>query len=202
MYPTPAEKYGLTPGRGVVAFAPMTMMAMSLGSMAIGGGLSAASTIAGGNSAVALGNAQKAQANYQADQITENAGGELGAAQRQMLDTQQKTRLATSEAIARAAGNGVNAGVGSPVAITKSIASRGSYQSLMDLWQGQNKYTNDLNTAAAVRQSGDIALAGAQMEQQADNLKAAGTIAGTAGSMTSAYGNFRYPMMRGGMNYG
>lgn len=199
MLPTIAEKYGLVPGRGVVVFDPVTMTAMSLGATAVGGGLSAASTIAGGNAASALGGAQQAQANSQASQITENAGGEIGAAQRQMLDTQQKTRLLASTATADAAGNGVNAGVGSPVAIGKSIAARGSYQSMMDLWSGQNKYTSDLNTAAAVRQSGDIALASGEMQQQADNLKAAGTIAGTAGTMTSTYGNFRYPQVR---NYG
>jgi hypothetical protein len=192
--------YGLA-AHGVV-FDPMTLMVGSMAATAAGTAISAGSTIAGGANAAALGVAQQREANSEADQLKENAAGELGAAQRRMLDTQQKTRLATSTLTANAAGGGINAGVGTPVALARSIASRGSYQSLTDLWQGQNQYTADLNKSAGVRYSGDIAEISGEMQNRAAQMRAMGTIAGGAGSMMSQYSNYMYPRGGGGGGYG
>lgn len=105
-----AEKYGITPGQGVCVFDPMTMMAASMATTAVGAGVSAAGTIAGGNAA-------QAQAQYQADQLRANEGTEIGASQRQMLDTQMRTRMANSQVRAGAAAGGVDTTSGSPLAI-------------------------------------------------------------------------------------
>jgi hypothetical protein len=43
------DKYSLVPGRGVVVFDPGTLTVASLAATAIGGGVSAASTLAGGS---------------------------------------------------------------------------------------------------------------------------------------------------------
>ncbi len=203
MFPwsSPVDKYMSRFG-GLVVNDPITLTALSLGSMAVGGGMSAMSTIAGGNAAAQMGAARQAEANYQATQLKENAGSDLGAGQSQMLDKQLQTKLAISTGIADTAAGGVNAGVGSPVANAKALAGRGSYHSMMDLWQGQNQYTADLNKAAGATYSGDVALAGGQMTQSADMLKAMGTIAGTGGSMAAGYNKFMYPPVGGGSNYG
>jgi hypothetical protein len=145
------------------------LMALSLGSTAVGTGISAASTIAGGA-------AKQQEANYEAAQLRQNSGADVAGAQRQMFDTQQKTRLAVSKATAQAGASGVNAGVGSPAANTAALVRRGTYQSMMDLWNGQNQATADLNKAASVQYSGTIA-------KQASTLSALGTIAGGAGQM-------------------
>lgn len=200
------DKYGIVPGRGVCVFDPGTMMLVSAGATAIGGGLSAASTIAGGNTAKQAGLMQQQAAlmqqkevNYQADQLVENEGSEIGAAQRQMLDTQFKTRMANSKLEARGAAGGVNIGTGSPLATEKAISSRGTYQAAMDLFNGQNRAIGLDNQAAGLRYSGDVAKYGGDVAawsgeraQQASYLSAAGTIAGSAGSMMKTYGISQY----------
>ena len=156
----------------------------------VGAGLAAAGTIAGGNAAAALGQSQKNAADYQAEQLRENSASEIAAAQRQMLDTQQKTRLAQSRLTADAAGGGFVASSGSPEAISESIAKRGTYEAAMQLWQGQNASTGDLNKAQGVEMSGQIAADAGKMEQEASYLKAAGNLA-SAGS--GIYKNFYMP---------
>jgi hypothetical protein len=206
------DKYGIVPGRGVCVFDPGTMiMGASMAATAVGGGLSAASTIAGGNTAKQAGLMQQQAAvlrqqgdNYQADQLVENEGSEIGAAQRQMLDTQFKTKMANSSLEARGAASGVNIGTGSPLATEKAIASRGSYQALSDLYNGQNRAVGLDNQAAGLRYSGeiekyggDVAAWSGEQQRTASNLAALGTIAGSAGSMLKTYGAAKYPTSSG-----
>lgn len=185
MFRTIVDKYmSIVPGAGVAAFDPATLTAISIGSTVAGAGISAASTIAGGNQ-------QQQAANYEAAQITSNAGQAIASSQAKMLDTQQRTRLAVSRATAQAGASGVDAGVGSPASDTAGLARRGTYQSMIDLFNGQNEATADLNRAAAVRYSGDVAKA-------ASIPAALATIAGAGGQIASTYGRYRYPAMRGG----
>lgn len=179
-----AEKYmSLTPGRGVVVFDPMTMTAISLGATAVGAGVTAAGTIAGGNAA-------QASAGYQAAQLRENQGAAIASSQQQMLDTQQKTRLAMSKVAADSGANGTNAGVGSPAATTSGIAQRGSYLAAMDLFRGQNQATGLDNQAKGALFTGDAA-------KQGSDYSALGTIAGAGGQMASQYGRYKYPAIFG-----
>lgn len=147
------------------------------GSMAltgIGGVISAISTIAGGSAA-------NASAQYTATQLRQNASTEIGAAQRGALDDKLKASMVASEATARAAASGVNAGFGSPVTNVGEIAKRGEYNSLMSLWKGENAATGDLNKAKAVEYEGEAA-------EDASYLNAASTIAAAGGSMFKTYG--------------
>jgi hypothetical protein len=168
----------------------------------IGAGISAMGTIAGGsaaatagNNALVMGESQQNQDNYQAAQLTENASSEIGAAQRTMLDTQQKTRMAESTITADAAGSGFTASAGTPAAISGSVAQRGTYEAAMNLWQGENASTGDLNKAQGDVLSGDIALQGGQMQQQAGQMQqqasyytAAGNLATSGSTLFSNYG--------------
>src|SRR6185437_9690492 len=138
-FPTLASHLVLA-GR-VIALDAGNLMAASLGATAIGGGISAGGTLAGGSYAAAAGRAQNQAAQFEAGQIDSNAGQAIASGQRQMMDTEQRTRLAESSAIARAGASGVSADVGSPAAITGSIASRGSYQAMMDMFNGQSTAT-------------------------------------------------------------
>jgi hypothetical protein len=181
------EKYmSLTPGVGVIVYDPMTLMAGTMAATAAGTALSAGGTIAGGKAA-------NTSAQFTAAQLEQNAAGAVASGQRSMFDTQAKTRSAMSTATARAAGGGVNAGVGSPAADVGQIAKRGSYLAAMDLFRGENTATGLENQASGVLYSGQAAEEGA-------DLSAAGTIAGGAGSMMQQYGRFAYPQLYGRMS--
>ena len=169
--------------RDRAVFDPGTALALS----AIGAGVSAAGTLAGGANAASLGQSQQNEANYQAAQLQENASSEIGAAQRTMLDTQEKTRLAQATVTADAAGGGFTAGVGTPGAITGSIAKRGNYEAAMNLFQGENASTGDLNKAQSAIMSGQIAAEGGEMQQQASEYAAVGNLASAGGNMFSNY---------------
>lgn len=189
---------------GRAAFDPATMTIATMGMQAVGTGLSAASTIAGGNTAATAGQLQQAADQYQADQATSQEGTVIGAAQRQMLDTQLKTKLMSSSLEANAAAGGVNAAVGSPLATEKSIASRGTYQALMDLAQGQNRAVGLENEAKGDVFSGDIAEWSGQQQKDASRINALATIAGGGASMAKSYAAFNYPTASGraGIGYG
>jgi hypothetical protein len=174
-------------------FDPATLTVASLASTAIGGAVSAAGTIAGGDAAAQAGQMQQQAANFQASQIEDNSRQAFASGQRQMLDTQEKTRLTLSTLRANAAGNGVNAADGSPASIAGAIAKRGSYNAAMDMFNGESSATGLLNQAAGVRYTGQAAAIEGQEKQSASLLAAAGTLAGTAGSMAKGYGSYAFP---------
>jgi hypothetical protein len=178
---------------GRACFDPATLAIGSLAATAVGGGLSAAGTIAGGNAAAAAGQMQKTADYYQAEQDDTNAAQEFASGQRKMLDTQDKTRLLLSTLKATAASNGTNTAVGSPVDIAGAIAKRGSYHAALDMFNGASAATGLRNKAAGERYSGDAAATGGQLTKDASFLSAAGTIAGSAGSMLKTYGGWQYP---------
>lgn len=158
----------------------------------VGTAISAVSTIAGGNNAAAMGAAQKNAAYAQAEQLRAQEGTAIGAAQREMLDTQAKAKMLMSTVRANAAAGGVNAAEGSPLQVTQQIAKRGSYQAAMDLWQGQNKAVGLENESTSLKYGGDVAEAAGKMEQQASLGKALATIAGGGASMYKTYGRSTY----------
>lgn len=187
--------YGLF-AHGVV-FDPFTLTAGSMAASAAGGGLTAASTLAGGNYAAAAGDMAKAAADYKAGQIRSNAAQAFASNQRQALDIRHNTDLTMSASRARAAAGGVNAADGSAVTNEGEIAERGEYQALMKMFNGESEKTGLLNEAQGVEYSGEMARMEGQAKQNASYLSAAGTIAGSAGSMMKTYSNYAYPTLRG-----
>jgi len=185
------------PGMGAIAYDPGTLMAASLAASAVGGGFSAMSTLAGGGMAKAAGIAQRTEANYQAAQLNENASQEIAGAQRQAIDAAQRTRLAISTATARAGASGAAPDVGSAVGNTGQLAQRGSYQALMDMFNGQSKASGLENQAAGIRYTGAVDELEGEGKQKASYLAAGGELAGAAGSMASTYGRYAYPMRYG-----
>lgn len=201
LQPTAVEKYMSRFG-GYVVNDPMTLTAVSMGATAVGGAASAAGTLAGGSMAARAGQMQQQEADYQAAQLNQNATQAIASGQRQMMDTQQRTRLAMSSSTAQAAGSGVNAGVGSPATNVGQLAARGSYQALMDMFNGQSKATGLENEAAGDIYSGQAAEIGGAMQKSASYLTAGGTLAGTVGSMAGEYGLAKYPALYGRPVYG
>ena len=161
-----------------------TMMALSVA----GGALSAGGTLMGGNAAAAMGRMQQQAAEFQATQDTMNSAADIASAQRQSLDIATKARLAGSTAVANAAAGGVTTTTGSPLQTQAEISSRGHYASELELWNGQNAASGDLNKAAAAHYSGLVDRIGGEMQQKASEFSAAGTLASSGASAYKIYG--------------
>jgi len=165
--------------------------AASGGAMAltgIGTGISALSTLTGGDYAAQAGRMKQAEANFEAEQAVANAAGETAAAQRQAIDTDQKANRLRSSAVAAAASDGINAGTGGTLTNQSQISARGRYQADMDLWSGLNQASGSLNQAAAKRYTGEMDLLGGEEMQRASRLNALATIAGGGASFMRMYG--------------
>ena len=173
---------------GRALFDPLTATAMA--ATAVGGAISASSTLAGGNYAAQAGKMQAAGAEYQAEQLDSNATQAIASSQRQMLDTNLKTSLAESSSTANAAANGVNAGTGSAATNVGNLAARGKYQAAMDLFNGESTATGFRNQAQGVRYTGQMEEIGGQEQQSASKLAALGTLAGSVGTGLGQYGKF------------
>jgi hypothetical protein len=150
--------------------------------------LSAANSIAGGNYAAEAGQMKQSLADYEAAQDTQNSASEIASAQRQAIGAGEKANLQRSSAVAGTAAGGIAAGTGSAMTNQAQIASSGSFQAAMDLWQGQNRATQSLNQAAGKQYSGEMDLLGGEEAQRAADLSAASTIAGGGASMLRTFG--------------
>ena len=172
----------------------MAISAMAAAAV-VGGGLTAAGTIAGGNSAAAMGRAQAGEAKFEADQARMNAGAAIAASQRRMFETQNSTNLLVSKARATGAAGGVNVGTGSALENEGAIEQRGRYAASLDLWNGQNEATGQLNKAAGLDYSGLVDVIGGRMAQQGADLSASGQLMTTiAGAGSSAYQMYNKPL--------
>jgi hypothetical protein len=171
----------------------MAISAMAATAVA-GGGLTAAGTIAGGNSAAAMGRAQAGEASFEAAQSRYNAGADVAAAQRKAWETNQNTNLLISKARATGAAGGVNVGAGSAVENQGDITQRGRCSAALDLWNGQNAASADLNKAAGEDYTGAVDVIGGQMAQKASYLTAGGQLMTTiANAGSSAYQLYNKP---------
>lgn len=164
-------------------FDPVTMTALAVG----GGALSAAGTLMGGNAAAAAGRMQQQAAQFQATQDRMNSAADIAAGQRKMFETQLNAKLTASRAVAGAAAGGVTTTTGSPLDTQAQIESRGHYAAALDLWNGQNAATGDLNKAAAADYSGLVAAQSGEMQQEASEFSAAGTLASSGASAYKIY---------------
>jgi hypothetical protein len=165
--------------------APLVAASMAL--TAVGAGVSAAGTIAGGNAAKQAGQAQQQGLDFKAasDQIA--AGESRAAGERSAQDTNRKTGLLESTLQARGGGTGFSGTSGSMVSTAGDIAGRGAYEGLMGLYRGENNARGLQDDATGATMAGDAALAEGKAKQKASYLSAAGTIIGSAGSMFKTY---------------
>lgn len=157
------------------AAAPLTTA--GLAASAIGTGISAAGTLAGGNATMAADRYAANQYNLQAQTATAEG-------QRQMLDQKRQAGLVESKLQANAAAGGGDTTDPSVMAAGRQIAGRGEYNALTDLFSGQNRGAGLTDEANARIASGEAA-------QEGSEYGAAGTIASGVGSMFSTLGRPR-----------
>ncbi len=163
-------------------FDPLSGLALA------GGVMSAAGTLMGGAASAQMGRMQQQQYEFQAAQERENAAAEIATAGRKSLDTQMRANLLRSSAVAGAAAGGVTTTGGSPLTNEAMIAARGKYAASLDMWNGENAATGDLNKAIAAHYAGQLAEQGGEMAQTASYFSAAGTLASGGASAYKMYG--------------
>jgi hypothetical protein len=162
---------------------PVTMTVATVAS----GALSAAGTLMGGSAAASAGKSQQDAAYFKAAQEEQSAQESRAAAQRTALDKDRQSRLLQSTLQANAAASGGGADDPTVVGLGQDIAGRGEYQSLMDLYTGENRARGLEDQATGSRMSGDAALAEGNAKKDASYLSAAGTLIGSAGSAYRTY---------------
>jgi hypothetical protein len=173
----------------------ISMMAATTAAAVVGGGLTAASAIAGGRNAAAMGRAQAGEASFEATQAKFNAGADIAASQRRAFETNNNTNLLISRARASGGAGGINLGAGSAVENQGEIGQRGRYSSALDLWNGENQASAELNKAAGLDYTGLVDVIGGKMAQQGADLSAGGQLMTTlAGAGSSAYQMYNKPL--------
>jgi hypothetical protein len=111
-----------------------------------------------------------------------------------MMETQQKTNLLTGTATARGAAGGVDVGTGSAAENVGEITQRGRYAAALDLWNGQNAASSDLNKAAALDYQAKLDILGGDAAKKASYFTAGGQMLSTiAGAGSTAWKNFGTP---------
>ena len=161
---------------GGAVFDPITMTIASIATTAIGTAVSAAGAMAAGQNAQAMGN-------FQQQEYAQQGENDIATSQRKMLEQQRRTQLVQSTLIARGAGNGENTSVGSDVKLSSDIAGRGTYNSLMDLSQGQNAAAGLTNMGSAAKYQGDLTDAMAPYAAIGDVASGASSMFSTASKM-------------------
>lgn len=168
--------------RGAV-FDPVTMTALTVA----GGALSAGGTLIGGAAAADAGASSQQASYFKAAQEDQAAQESRASSQRDSLEKGRQTQLALSTLQARSAAGGGSASDPGVLNLAGDISGRGEYQSLLDMYKGENRARGLEDQAIGSRLTGDAAKAEGEAKRSASYLSAAGTIIGSAGSAYRTY---------------
>lgn len=117
----------------------------------------AVSTIFSANQARQEGEQRKEAAEYQARQLEQNAGQAQAAAQRAAAERRREAQLAQSRALAVAAASGGGASDPTVVDIISDLNAEGTYRSMLELYEGDDRARLLRQQAASARYSGEVA---------------------------------------------
>lgn len=162
---------------------PVTMTVATVA----GGALQAAGTIMGGNAAADAGARQQQAQYFKAEQEEQAAQESRAAAQRVSLDKAREGRLLQSKLQANAAAGGGGAADPTILDLAGGIAGRGEYESLLEMYKGENRARGLEDSAVGSRLTGDAAKAEGEAKRTASYFSAAGTIIGSGGSAYKTY---------------
>jgi hypothetical protein len=118
--------------------------------------LQAGGGIASENAAKKAASARKAAAEFEAQQLEQNAGQVISAAQRQAFETTRTGAYTASRALAVAAASGGGASDPTVMYTISQLASETAYRRSLDLYQGEERSRQLKMSAAASRYSGQI----------------------------------------------
>lgn len=140
------------------------------------------STVVSAAGSIMSGNAANKAAKFEAAQMTQQAGQERAASQRQAIEQRRQAGLANSRVTAVAAASGAGATDASVLDIQGDNAATGEYNALSALYSGEEKARGLEMGAVAKRYEGANAA-------QAGKMQAVGTILSSGKSLYDIYGN-------------
>ena len=189
-----------------VAFEPISATLGVLSSLASVGG-----TIAGMGSAMAAGKAGKIgaalqgqaamqSAEYRAKQLEQQAQEARASQQRMALETRRKGDLLQSTLRTRAAAGGGSATDNTVMNLAGQIAARTEYESLLQMYKGENAVRGLEDAASAAIYQGKVGQVAAGLQSTAVGYQTQGTIAQSMGSLGKAVGGLGSTLR--GINWG
>lgn len=104
--------------------------------------------------------ARRAAAEFEAQQLEQNAGQSISAAQRQAFETERTGKYTASRALALAAASGGGASDPTVMGTISQLASETAYRRSLDLYQGEERARQLRLGATAARVSGEIGAEG------------------------------------------
>lgn len=128
-------------------------------------------------------------ANYRATQLRQQAQEARAGQQRVALETRRKGGLVQSTLRARAAASGAGATDQTVLGLGEQIAGRTEYESLLEMYKGENAARGMEDAANAAIYQGDVAKRGSEYKAAGYGYQTAGTLAQSAGSMASQFGS-------------
>jgi len=128
-------------------------------------------------------------ANYKAVQLRQQAQEARASQQRAAMETRRKGDLTQSTLRARAAAGGGGATDNTVLNLTSQIAGRTEFESLIDMFKGENAARGLEDAANAAIYQGEVAKRGSQYKAAGYGYQTAGTIAQSAGSMAQQFGS-------------
>lgn len=171
-----------------------------IGSTIAGMGGTMAAGKAGKIGAAIQGQAAQQAAEYRATQLRQQAQEARAGAQRMALETRRKGGLVQSTLRARAAASGAGATDQTVLGLTGQIAQRTEYESLLEMYKGENAARGMEDAANAAIYQGKIGVMSAGLQSEAIQNQTRGTLIGQAGSLASQVMGLGSKV--GGMNWG
>jgi hypothetical protein len=157
--------------------------------MSVGGTLlSAVGQQIGGMSHLASGQASVQAAQFQAQQLRQNAGQAVAASQQSAADIQRNTDYITSRALAVAGASGGGASDPTVINLIARTAGESAYRQSLALYQGTDKARQMDLQANATELGGEMALTSAKSVNNASSIGAMSTLMKGGSSLYSRYG--------------
>lgn len=156
----------------------------------IGTVLNAFGAIKSGNAAADAGRAQQLQAEYQAQQLEQNAGQDIATGQRAAAEQLRQARLLQSRALAVAAASGGGAMDPSVLNIIGGIDMEGKLAADIEMYNAKESARGKKDDARALRYTGQEYAAAGKETKRASRLTALTTVLGGAQGFKNAWGTW------------
>lgn len=150
--------------------------------------LSAMGQVKAGASQAEVGNNARKLAQFQAEQLRQNAGTDVAAAQRSAVDIQRQSDYVASHALAVAAASGGGASDPTVINLIARTAGETAYRKSVALYQGAEAARAANMQADATLYGGELAAAKGKQVAAASDLGAITTLVKGGASLFSKYG--------------
>lgn len=157
---------------------------------AIGGNLQTGAGFAEGIAHLMWGIQKQQAAQFQADQLKDNANAAEAAAQRDAAEAARQAQLVMSRSLAVAAASGGGASDPTIVSIIARQAEQGAYNQAAALYQGQSQARVMRLQAKAKEYEGEMTALNSAVESVGSFAKASGSLVGSQARNASLYQRF------------